>query len=869
LKIKSKSILLTFTSIVLACLVAIAFAFPQDEIRDYLVFYYDLIFGLGTVSILAWYCFLNWDFAIRKTILPFLLISFVCLAIGDFGYNRINILREGTISTDYLLFYKTFYTLGLGLIVLALVTYFKIYKENLFIIFCILSVSFGFFLLQYNYLLINECPNGPYYYLCNIIDLIYSSFSAIIFGVSTFYCLRTLHIGEFVFLHLLIRYTNLDFTSKYQITQLIKNESSSGVTGFFWTVNLGLIFLVFFLSYIQGQIVFSKKDLLANWISIRTVFGLSMLILLLIIILFITRIFAVGNPIGITFILNSILFCCFLSNIIAFSISSKFKKIGLLMGSNKVNEIGIDGSPGIQVDKIKEKTYFSSEMNFIIDQYNQMADKFNLRGQRLVEFMSKKIQSEKDVLRGQIANQLAHDIESPLGAIQTIITCNRLDTDETREVLWTALTSIRDIVSRLYFRSNELKPHREPTIYSASASLEKIFKMKHAEFSEFKINLYLKIAHHAQNSFFSIDLDSFRSIMSNLMNNSKDEILKKGKPGTISVHLDEINDFVLISILDDGEVVSEAKLQDMNHGTCLSTKHSEKPCGISHAKEKLRMFGGSLYYSKIDPIGLNATITLPSHKAPAWIATEIHLLSAKNLVVFDDDESIHQLVRIRLHSDPQLASTQLISCKTVEQLSEFVKTKDSQESLFLVDYEFRGSHYTGLDYIKQFNLSKNSILMTSHWDEEKVIQECKLAKIKLLPKHFSHSVPMINGAKKELDFILVEDSSIVELSWRILAQSYQLSYRFFSDPAYFQMHSRELPTDALLFVDYHLPGQTGFELLQSLNGEFENYYILTHESKDQLPTINSIDENRILFGKEFPLNILKRKNTPSNISSNC
>jgi len=150
-----------------------------------------------------------------------------------------------------------------------------------------------------------------------------------------------------------------------------------------------------------------------------------------------------------------------------------------------------------------------------------------------------------------------------------------------------------------------------------------------------------------------------------------------------------------------------------------------------------------------------------------------------------------------------------------------------------------------------------------------VIQECKLAKIKLLPKHFSHSVPMINGAKKELDFILVEDSSIVELSWRILAQSYQLSYRFFSDPAYFQMHSRELPTDALLFVDYHLPGQTGFELLQSLNGEFENYYILTHESKDQLPTINSIDENRILFGKEFPLNLLKRKNTPSNISSNC
>jgi len=315
-------------------------------------------------------------------------VSFICLAIGDFGYNRIALLGEDTVSLKYLLYYHNFYILAFGLVAIALIYHYKIYRENLFIIFCVLFISFLYFMLQKQYLLLDECPNGPSYFLCNISALMYSIIIALVFGISIFYCQRTLHVGEFVFLHLLMSFLNLDFTERYQVTQMIKNKSSLGAAGFLWTINLGAIFLVFLLSYIQGQIVFSKKGLLANLISIRTVFGLSVLVVLLMMIFFITNFLKVINAVDITFILNTILFCWSVSNILAFNISSTFMKIGTLMGTDRVNDIRIDGSPGVQLNKINKTIFFSSEMNFIVDQYNQMADKFNLRGKQLVESMS-------------------------------------------------------------------------------------------------------------------------------------------------------------------------------------------------------------------------------------------------------------------------------------------------------------------------------------------------------------------------------------------------------------------------------------------------------------------------------------------------
>ncbi len=850
------SIFIIFSAITLACPIAIFFLLGDEARKSYII-YYQTLCEIGIVLFLSWYCILNWASA-KTTIIPLLLISFLCFTIAEFGFNT-TFFQKSLEAYRQKAICAICYSLSFAILTIALINHFKVYNEPFLVILGILSVALVHFSLQYRFLLLplkdTYFSKLPYFMYIN--GIAYSIFTAAVAGIAATYCLRSLNVNEFIFLHLLMALLTFDFAARYQIVESTFEKMT--VAQYLWALTIGAIFINIVLSYINGKIIFSTEGLLANWFSIRTslAFFVFVTAIMLTISFWIIRFFSIKNAIDVTLMLIVILSCWGISNILSFNISSRVMEIGFLMGTNKVSEIGIDGSPGLHIHKIQKKIKFSSEINFIIDEYNQIADKFNLRGEKLVESINKRILFEKDAVRGQIANQIAHDIESPLGAIRTMIALPKLDSETARETLSIALTSITDMVSRLDFRTpsptvSELK------IYSASASIEKIVKMKRAEFSGSMINLQLNIAPSALNTFVQIELDAFRSAISNIINNSRDEIIKKGQPGTISINLDVDQSFVLVSVSDDGKTISDNKLEEINNGTCESTKHLAKPLGIISSKEKLSKFDGTLSFSKIDPIGLKATIKLPAQMVPEWHASEICLLDAKKLIIFDDDKAVHQTFKIRLENDPKLANIQLISCHTEKKLSQLISSGEANNALILVDYEFRGSQKTGIQCINDFKINANSILMTSHWDEEKILSDCKLGRIKLLPKSLAHNISITTGPVPRLDFILVDDHPIVGFSWRSAGNSYGLKFKIFSDPIYFEMHKRELNKENLLFLDYHLQGTTGFEVVKNFNGEFPNYYILTGEDKENMPDSPFVDKKRIIFSKNFPTHLFSK-----------
>ena len=51
-----------------------------------------------------------------------------------------------------------------------------------------------------------------------------------------------------------------------------------------------------------------------------------------------------------------------------------------------------------------------------------------------------------------------------------------------------------------------------------------------------------------------------------------------------------------------------------------------------------------------------------------------------------------------------------------------------------MDYELLGGAKTGLDLIKQFSIERNSILVTSRYDEKTIMKRCEKDGIKLIPK---------------------------------------------------------------------------------------------------------------------------------------
>ena len=778
------------------------FLFFDEESKKIPIIIYQTVTEFGIVFTLVTFCFSYWDLA-KKTIVPYLLISFFCFFIAEFGFNT-TFLQSSLSAYRNKAFCAICYTLTFAWMIFAFIKYFDIFHQKLWIWLSILFISLVHFLLQYQFLLIplekSYFSKLPHFMFVN--GVAYSVCTALTAGIAIVYCLRSLDTKECLFLHILVATLMFDFAARYQLVQGEFDQMNVGQ--FFWAISVGALFLVVFLSSRYGSFVFAKPASLVNGSSVRYNLALFVFLMMAIMLSFLLlmKVVVIKNAIDVSILLILLFFCWSISNIIGLRVHDRFLQIGFLMKKNQIDDIHEDGSPDVFFHKIKQSVSYASEVDFIISQYNKVIEKLNLRGKKLIESVNHKIYLEKEALQGKIAKQIAHDIASPLGALRVMMHLSESYTDLARETLWTAITSISDIVGRLSHDGSSFL-NQEIEVYSVFGTIEKIINIKKVEFSHLNVSLKIRFHQEIYKSFIQVHLDEFRSALSNIINNSKDEIIKKNTTGTIAIDVSENKNSIVIAISDDGSDVSEERIRNLNEGIFVSTKHANQPLGIHGCRESLRKVHGNLVFSRIEPIGLKATIFLPLQMIPEWIISELHLHDAHFFVVFDDDHSVHQMMKLRLSQDPSFFNIEYVACQTEESFDYFLENHEQEKSFFLIDYEFRGKNKNGIEIIKKRNRIDHSVLMTSHWDEISVIEECKLSKLRLLPKNLAYNVPMFIGDKIHYDFLLIEDNPIVRESWRIAADSLGLKYKIFSDPVYFQMHQKDFKSDVLLFLDFY------------------------------------------------------------------
>ena len=63
-------------------------------------------------------------------------------------------------------------------------------------------------------------------------------------------------------------------------------------------------------------------------------------------------------------------------------------------------------------------------------------------------------------------------------------------------------------------------------------------------------------------------------------------------------------------------------------------------------------------------------------------------------------------------------------------------------ALFLMDYEISGSTESGLDLIETLGIQKQSILVTSRYEEKNIRERCESLGVRLIPKSMSGFVPI-------------------------------------------------------------------------------------------------------------------------------
>ena len=134
---------------------------------------------------------------------------------------------------------------------------------------------------------------------------------------------------------------------------------------------------------------------------------------------------------------------------------------------------------------------------------------------------------------------------------------------------------------------------------------------------------------------------------------------------------------------------------------------------------------------------------LPRVTPPDWFVSKLVILKETKVVIFDDDQTIHQIWNNRF-------SVFFENMKSVEHLSSSDQFKkyyrnnfqDLDEALFLMDFEIIGATETGLDLIEFFGIQNQAILVTSRYEECDIRERCEKLGVKLIPKSMSGFVPI-------------------------------------------------------------------------------------------------------------------------------
>lgn len=354
-----------------------------------------------------------------------------------------------------------------------------------------------------------------------------------------------------------------------------------------------------------------------------------------------------------------------------------------------------------------------------------------------------------------LAAQVAHDIRSPLAALN--IATRDLDQlhEDTRILLRGAVTRIQDVANGLLAKNRGFSPicsrNSEPTeraeIQLIPTMIESILSEKRLQFRDKPVEISFSGCTHS-GVFAKTQPVEFKRVLSNLVNNAVESF--KGnleeKPGCVSVELCESLKTLQIKVADNGLGIPQEVLARLGNRGESHGKEGGSGLGIHHAIRSVERWDGRVSIRSTVGVGTVVEIELPKTETPDWFVSELRLEPQSVVIILDDDPSIHQIWKKRLAPLEKLGivvhhfyqASEL--CEFTRELSQAATT--GGHVMNLIDYELIGSGKTGLDVISELGIAKSSVLVTSRADEPHILSECLKLGLRLIPKAYAGFVPI-------------------------------------------------------------------------------------------------------------------------------
>ncbi len=363
----------------------------------------------------------------------------------------------------------------------------------------------------------------------------------------------------------------------------------------------------------------------------------------------------------------------------------------------------------------------------------------------------------------EIAQQVSHDIRSPLSALNMMLMDLKELPEQKRVIVRSALQRINDISNTLLEKSKgqavgsstQSSPLHGSSTPASSAEVVLLSSMVGELLSEKRIQFREKIGvsieedlTRAYGYFVSVNATEIKRVLSNLINNSI-EAFPEGK-GRVTLGIRGYKEIVQIIISDNGKGIPASVLaklgeRGVSHGK-ESSGTSGSGLGVYHAKSTVEGYGGKFEIQSREGHGTLIQIQLPRVAAPTWFVEELCLKPGMKIFTLDDDSNIHEIWKERFLSlDLQSHGITLSNYTNANKMMESfqkLSDKDRANALYLVDYEFLDQDLHGIEVIQKLGIQNQSILVTSHADRTDFQKQCQDLGLRLIPKSMSHLIPI-------------------------------------------------------------------------------------------------------------------------------
>lgn len=532
--------------------------------------------------------------------------------------------------------------------------------------------------------------------------------------------------------------------------------------------------------------------------------------------------------------------------IISFFISKKSGK-NLLINFNFLNEILETYRPDKYLEKINDRP--ENE----IQEFETLFTELSSVSTKLISYEEKLVESTRLAAVGELAAQVAHDIRSPIAALDVVMKDMSGVPEDKRLMISSASTRIHDIANNLLQKNRKLtndNKSNQLTTVLIPTLVEGILTEKRMQFrSKIGINISSNIGESSYGLFAKIVPSECKRAISNILNNSIEAL---GETGQVTVELGQHDIHgVEIHIKDNGKGVPSDILSKLGQKGETHGKEEGSGLGLYHARSAVESWGGSLEIQSELHVGTTITIRLPKLSPPKPFVSGISLLPASTLVIIDDDDSVHQIWDQRLESiNSEKSNIKIIHISCPEEAGEWIERNDQINVQYLVDYEFIGYEVNGLDLIEKFKLANRSLLVTSRFEENQVKGRCTSLMIGLIPKGMAGFVPFSIGKNKASN-ILIDDDELIHKIWTSAAEKKDESLTCYSDPDELMKNLDQIPKETIFYIDYLLGENiSGEDVAKTLfESGYSNLYLATGYDPDQLEKIKFI---KGVLGKKPP-----------------